>query len=85
MYDGANGWAIPASDEEDPHLRDSAEAAAMYDTLGAILDIYHTDRPAFHKRIRHSWRTLGPRVIAARMIRDYASVVYEPALERMRG
>ena len=85
MYDGANGWAIPASEEEDPDLRDSAEAAAMYDTLSSILDIYHTDRPAFHERIRHSWRTLGPKVSAARMIRDYASGVYEPALERMRG
>lgn len=85
MYDGVNGWAIPASDEEDPELRDSAEAAAMYDTLASILAMYHADRPAFHERIRHSWRTLGPKVIAARMIRDYASEVYDPAMERMRS
>jgi starch phosphorylase len=85
MYDGANGWAIPASEEEDPELRDSAEAAAMYDTLSSILEMYHTDRPAFRKRIRHSWLTLGPKVVAARMIRDYASQVYDPALARMHG
>ena len=84
MYDGANGWAIPASDEEDPESRDAAEAASMFDTLGSILDMYHADRPAFHDRIRHAWRTLGPKVTAARMIRDYASDVYGPALERTR-
>jgi starch phosphorylase len=85
MYDGANGWAIPASEDEDAELRDSAEAAAMYDTLGSILEMYHTDRPSFRMRIRHSWRTLGPKVIAARMIRDYATQVYDPALARMRA
>jgi starch phosphorylase len=85
MYDGANGWAIPASEEEDPELRDSAEAAAMYDTLSSILEMYHTDRPSFQRRIRHSWLTLGPKVVAARMIRDYASQVYDPALARMHG
>jgi starch phosphorylase len=84
MYDGANGWTIPASDEEDPESRDAAEAASMFDTLGSILDMYHADRPAFHDRIRHAWRTLGPKVTAARMIRDYASDVYGPALERTR-
>ena len=84
MYDGANGWAIPASDEDDPDARDAAEAASTFDTLASILDMYHTDRPVFHDRIRHSWRTLGPRVTAARMIRDYESEVYAPALQRAR-
>ncbi|HEX6146107.1 MAG TPA: alpha-glucan family phosphorylase [Acidimicrobiia bacterium] len=84
MYDGANGWAIPASDEDDPDARDAAEAAATFDTLAAILEMYHTDRSVFYDRIRHSWRTLGPRVTAARMIRDYESEVYGPALRRAR-
>jgi starch phosphorylase len=84
MYDGANGWAIPASDEEDPDARDAAESASTFDTLASILDMYHTERPLFHDRIRHSWRTLGPRVTAARMIRDYESDVYAPALQRAR-
>jgi starch phosphorylase len=84
MYDGANGWAIPASDEEDPEARDAIESASTFDTLASILETYHTDRPRFHDRIRHSWRTLGPRVTAARMIRDYESEVYVPALDRAR-
>jgi starch phosphorylase len=85
MFDGGNGWAIPASEEEDEGLRDAAEAAAMLDTLGSILEMYHSDRSAFQGRIRHAWRTLGPSVTAARMVREYASDVYGPALERTRS
>src|SRR5690606_33612201 len=70
MFDGSSGWAIEASQEEDPELRDAAEAASMYETLAVIIDLYHGDRPAFHHRIRHAWRSLGPRVTAARMLRD---------------
>ncbi len=85
MYDGANGWTITSSDEEDDELRDAAEATSLFDTLGSILEMYHGDRPAFHERIRHAWRTLGPRVTAARMVRDYTADVYEPSLARTRS
>lgn len=85
MYDGANGWAINSSDEDDPELRDVAEAGSLFDTLGSILEMYHRDHPAFNERIRHAWRTLGPRVTAARMLRDYVTEVYRPALERAAG
>ena len=60
MYDGANGWAIRNSDEDEQELRDEAEAASLFDTLGGVIEMYHNDRPAFHERIRHAWRTLGP-------------------------
>ena len=82
MYDGANGWAIESSDEDDYELRDAAEATSLYDTVGSILEAYHGDRPAYHERIRHAWRTLGPRVTAARMVREYVHDVYRPALGR---
>jgi starch phosphorylase len=85
MYDGANGWAIPSSDDEDPERRDAAEATALVEILGSIREIYHGDRPVFNDRIRHAWRTLGPRVTAARMLRDYMSDIYEPALGRSRS
>jgi glycogen phosphorylase len=85
MYDGANGWAITSSDEEEQELRDAAEATSLFDTLGSILEMYHGDRLAFHERIRHAWRTLGPRVTAARMVRDYTVDVYEPSLARTRS
>ena len=85
MYDGANGWAIATSDDDDPELRDAAEAAALIEILGSILEMYHDDRPAFNGRIRHAWRTLGPRVTAARMLRDYMTDIYGPALDRARS
>ncbi len=84
MYDGANGWAIEASDDPDPEIRDDQEAASMMDTIQAIITEYHQHRPAYLHRIRHAWTTLGPRVTAARMVRDYQTTVYEPALQRTR-
>ncbi len=84
MYDGANGWAIASSDDEDPELRDAAEATALIEILGSIRDMYHDERPVFFERIRHAWRTLGPRVTAARMVREYMSDIYEPTLEQAR-
>jgi starch phosphorylase len=84
MYDGANGWAIESSDDEDPEVRDAAEATALIETLGSIREMYHGDRPGFNDRIRHAWRTLGPRVTAARMLRDYLADVYGPTLSRAR-
>jgi starch phosphorylase len=84
MWDGANGWAIEASGETDPELRDRSEAAAMFDTLTSIIEEYHLDRARFHERIRHAWRTLGPRVTAARMVGDYRDQVYLPALGQDR-
>jgi starch phosphorylase len=85
MYDGANGWAIESSDDEDPELRDAAEAAALIEILDSIREMYHDDRPVFNDRIRHAWRTLGPRVTAARMLRDYMADIYTPALGRARS
>ncbi|MDH3462197.1 MAG: alpha-glucan family phosphorylase [Acidimicrobiia bacterium] len=82
MFDGRNGWSVPASSHEDPALRDSEESAALLDTIGLIAQEYHHGRPIFHGRIRHAWRTLGPLVTAARMARDYDDQIYQPALGR---
>jgi starch phosphorylase len=85
MYDGANGWAIDSSDEDDQELRDAAEAAALMEVLDQIREMYHQDRLGFNERIRHAWRTLGPRVTAARMLNEYVTDVYEPALGQARN
>ena len=85
MHDGHNGWAIPHSDSSDPETRDREEAGSLLDTLEAIRAEFHTGRPLLHGRIRHAWRTLGPRVTAARMLRDYERDVYQPALTRLSG
>jgi starch phosphorylase len=85
MADGANGWTIPASDAEDPARRDLTEAAAALDLFSTeIIPAYFEDgdpwSPAWTERIRDGWRSLGPRVTAARMVEDYRTQMYEPAL-----
>ena len=84
MYDGQNGWGIAASEETDPHARDTAEAAWLLETIESIRDEYHAARPQFNSRIRYAWRTLGPQVTAARMVREYQDRIYGPALGRVR-
>jgi starch phosphorylase len=76
MYDVDNGWAIPTSAAEDDERRDEEEAAAVMETLLTARDEYFNDRARLHKRIRHAWRTLGPRVTAARMLDDYRERMY---------
>ncbi|MGA8039194.1 MAG: alpha-glucan family phosphorylase [Acidimicrobiia bacterium] len=82
MYDGKNGWAIEASEQGDPEMRDREEAASLLDMVEAIRDEYFGARHDFHERIRHAWRTLGPRVTAARMLAEYQDGIYLPALRR---
>lgn len=82
MFDGQNGWGIDASEETEPESRDDEEAAAVLDTLEAVIEEYHTARFVFNGRIRHAWQTLGPRVTAARMLRDYMNGYYQPILDR---
>ena len=76
MFDGENGWAIASSEETDPEIRDLEDSAAAMDALVAARDEYYESRDVFNRRIRHAWRTLGPRVTAARMLRDYEARLY---------
>ena len=76
MFDGVNGWSIEASDADDDEHRDFEEATSLLETIAAISNEYHTARPVFSGRIRHAWRTLGPRVVSARMLREYQSTLY---------
>ncbi|MET8430631.1 alpha-glucan family phosphorylase [Nocardia sp. NPDC004860] len=86
MHDGENGWSIPTADGvRDEHRRDDLEASALYDLLErAVLprfyDRDHDDLPArWMEMVRHTLRTLGPKVLASRMVRDYAVDYYTPA------
>ncbi|MGI8695146.1 MAG: alpha-glucan family phosphorylase [Mycobacteriales bacterium] len=86
MYDGENGWAIPTADGvTDPERRDDLEAAALY-------ELFETQvRPRFYARdsggvpqrwiemVRHTMASLGPAVVASRMVRDYVRQLYAPA------
>jgi starch phosphorylase len=86
MYDGANGWAIPTAAEGiDPEVRDEQEAAALYDLIENQVRsrFYDVDRDKLPRRwiemVRHTLQSLGPKVLASRMVRDYVVELYAPA------
>ena len=77
-YDGGNGWEIPSADGvSDPTRRDELEATALYELLGkSVAPLFYerdTDGipPGWVERIRHTFRSLGPKVQAERMVREY--------------
>ena len=85
-YDGVNGWEIPSADGvADPARRDELEANALYELLGKSVAPLFYDRDAdeiplgWVERIRHTFRSLGPKVQAERMVREYVSTLYVPA------
>jgi starch phosphorylase len=86
FYDGSNGWAIPTADGvTDVDRRDDLEAAALYDLLGNQVAplFYNRDTdgvPAgWLSMVRHTLASLGPRVQASRMVREYVDSYYLPA------
>ena len=92
MYDGENGWAIPTADGVlDDVRRDDLEASALYELLEhAVLPTFY-DRDAaglptrWVEKVRHTLENLGPKVLASRMVRDYAVQYYAPSAESARA
>ncbi|MEV7355804.1 alpha-glucan family phosphorylase [Kitasatospora sp. NPDC091276] len=93
-HDGQNGWAIPTADETggvlDPESseaerRDDIEAAALYDLIedqvaGRFYDRGTDGLPhRWIAMVRHTLVTLGPKVLAGRMVREYVERLYTPA------
>ena len=85
-YDSENGWAIPTADGvEDPEHRDDLEAAALYDLIeGSVAArFYDRDERGLPMRwlemVRHTLSSLGPKVLASRMVADYVTKLYLPA------
>ncbi|MFB7909396.1 alpha-glucan family phosphorylase [Kitasatospora sp. NPDC056076] len=93
-YDGQNGWAIPTADEDagvlDPESseaerRDDIEAAALYDLIEEQVAGRFYDRGSdglphrWIAMVRHTLVTLGPKVLAGRMVREYVERLYTPA------
>jgi len=90
-YDGGNGWEIPSADGvADPARRDALEATALYELLGKSVAPLFYDRDAdgvpqgWVERIRHTFRSLGPKVQAERMVREYVTALYLPAAAASR-
>jgi starch phosphorylase len=91
-YDGENGWAIPTADGvEDPDRRDELEASALYDLIEHSVARRFYDRDAaglptrWIEMVRHTLTTLGPKVLAGRMVQDYVQRLYAPAAQSSRA
>ncbi len=85
-YDGNNGWAIPSADGvDDPDRRDDIEAHALYDLIENEVAARFYDRDddglplRWLEMVRHTLKSLGPKVLATRMVRDYVLQLYAPA------
>jgi glycogen phosphorylase len=90
-YDGENGWAIPsASGVASEARRDDLEAGALYDLLQKSVapKFYDRDEHGVPRRwiemVSHTLQTLGPKVLASRMVRDYVEDYYTPAAQSLR-
>lgn len=90
-FDGENGWAINSADD-DPDLgrRDQREATSLFGLLEREIVPLFYDRDSsgvpvgWAEKIKANWRSLGPFVTAARMVRDYTTELYEPAAASSR-
>jgi starch phosphorylase len=91
-YDGENGWEIPTADGlVDETRRDDIEAAALYSLLEEAVTPRFYDRDEhgvpgrWVEMVRHTLQTLGPKVLASRMVRDYTEKYYIPAAKSLRA
>jgi starch phosphorylase len=85
-YDGENGWAIPSAEGlADPDHRDDLEANALYDLVEKNVATRFYDRTAdgiptrWVQMVRHTLKSLGPKVLASRMVGEYVHRLYAPA------
>jgi starch phosphorylase len=90
-FDGNNGWAIPSADGvDDQDRRDDLESAALYDLIEneVTARFYDHDEAGVPGRwlemVRHTLKSLGPKVLADRMVSDYVHQLYVPAAEASR-
>jgi len=85
-YNGENGWAIGTVDvSSDTEYQDRVDASATYDLLEREITARFYDRSEgpvprrWTERIKCSIESTGKFVTADRMVRDYVTVLYEPA------
>ena len=95
LFDGTNGWAITSmEDVEDLEARDRMEADSLFELLEQqIIPLFYDRQHAgvprgWLTRVKQNLASLGPAVVASRMVRDYVSELYEPtaaSAERLRS
>jgi starch phosphorylase len=80
-YDGSNGWAIPAGE-----AGDAPDAEHLYRLLEQEVVPLYYDRDAqgvprgWVERMKHTMHTAGERFTAQRMVRQYLTEYYVPAI-----
>jgi starch phosphorylase len=95
-FDGNNGWSIPSADGvDDPDHRDNIEANALYDLIEEEVAprFYDHDTSGdeegvpvrWIEMVRHTLKSLGPKVLADRMLHDYVHKLYTPAAHSSRA
>ncbi|WP_313673403.1 alpha-glucan family phosphorylase [Mycolicibacterium sp.] len=89
-FDGENGWEIPSAEVLSEERRDDLEARALYDLLQKSVAPKFYDRDdngvpgRWVEMVRHTLVSLGPKVLASRMVRDYTEQYYAPAAASLR-
>jgi len=90
--DGEDGWRIPSADGvEDADRRDELESAALYELIEtAVAPLFYDPGGdglpgRWLEMVAHTFRALGPRVQASRMVRDYVTGLYLPAARASRA
>ena len=84
-YDPAFGWEIPSAEGVDGDQRDDVEARSLYEIIEQeiVPRFYDVDADGLPQRwiqmIRDTIAGLAPKVLAARMVRDYVTTLYAPA------
>ncbi|MET9292344.1 alpha-glucan family phosphorylase [Streptomyces sp. NPDC003077] len=92
-YEPDFGWSIPTADGSaiSDDRRDELEAAALYDLLENRVAPRFYDRneagiaPRWVEMVRQTLVTLGPKVLAGRMVREYVERLYAPAAHAQRA
>jgi starch phosphorylase len=92
-YNGQNGWAIGDETHYDNlDQQDEADARSLYDTLeNEIVPLYYTKRSAdglpgdWIQRIKECIRTISPCFSMTRMVKEYSTDLYLPALLSAKG
>src|SRR5579875_3661927 len=84
MFDGENGWAITAAEHiTDLAHRDEVEANSLFEILERqIIPLYYDRHGGRYPRdwvdrIKSSIASLGPKVMASRMVKDFVCDMYE--------
>ena len=88
-YNGRNGWAIgDEKDYTDFNLQDDLDSSNLYDTLEKeIIPLYYDNLTsdgiphAWIERVKESIGTLAPQFSTRRMLKEYLSQAYLPAME----